>query len=232
MKKISIVLPVFNEEKVIEQNVDEIRNFLIQNLEHDFEIIIVDNGSKDSTLDKIKKICNRYSYVNYIHIDERGRGRALRKAWSENSSDIVSYMDIDLSTSLNAFPRLIKAIEDCYDIAIGSRFVKGSNIKRSFMRGFLSRGYNLLLKLFFNTSFSDAQCGFKAIRKSVLEEILDDVKDQKWFFDTELLIKAERKGFRIKEVPVNWTESRNSKVNILKTIVDYIKSIIRLRIEV
>jgi len=231
MEKISITLPVFNEEKVIEKNVEELRNFLIKNLGHDFEIIIANNGSTDGTLEKIKKICKRYGDVNYINIDERGRGRALRKAWSENSSDIVSYMDIDLSTSLDAFPRLIKEIEEGYDIAIGSRFVKGSDTKRSFMRGFLSRGYNLLLKLFFNISFSDAQCGFKAIRKGSLEEILDDVKDQEWFFDTELLIKAERKGFRIKEIPVHWVESRDSKVNILETIFDYIKSIIRLRIE-
>lgn len=230
-KKILITLPVFNEEDVIEKNVEIIRNFLINNIVGNSQILIVDNGSVDSTLEKSKKLSEKYQNVNYIHIDEKGRGRALKKAWSEINADIFSYMDIDLSTDLDAFPELINAIDEGYDIAIGSRCIKNSHVNRSLIREIFSRGYNILLKLFFNVKFHDAQCGFKAINRKVVEEIIPIVKDNEWFFDTEMLIKAERKGFKIKEIPVYWKEDRirRSKLNIPKTIIGTIKFISGLR---
>ncbi len=228
---ILITLPVFNEEKIIEKNVEIIRNFLIETFHDNTQIIIADNGSTDLTPEKSKKLSEKYSDIRYVYIYEKGRGRALRNALSKSNADVLSYMDIDISTNLEAFPKLIKAIEDGYDIAIGSRFVKGSHVSRSIKRELLSRGYNILLKLFFDISFNDSQCGFKAVNRRIVEEIIPKVKDNAWFFDTELLIKAEKKGFKIKEIPVYWTENKDSKVNIIKTIVDYMRSIFRLYIE-
>lgn len=225
---ILIVLPVYNEENTIKDSVRKIVGFLDNR--YDFEILIVDNGSTDKTLEKAKKLCEDYSGIKCIHIDKKGRGRALRKAWSESNADIFSYMDIDLSTDLSAFPRLIEEINNGYDIAIGSRHIKGAKVYRSFRREILSRGYNILLKLFFGVNFSDAQCGFKAVNKRIVEEVIPDVKDQEWFFDTEMLVIAEKKGFRIKEVPVYWEENRESKVKVFKTIFDYMTSIFRLRL--
>ena len=228
---ICIVLPVYNEEKTLEKSVETIREFLKGKIENTWEIIVIDNGSTDTTSEKGRGLSSRYPEVRYLHLAEKGRGRALKAAWRQSAAEIVAYMDIDLSTQLTAFPELIRAVEEGYDIAIGSRFIKGSKVKRGLGRGMLSRGYNRLLKIILKVDFSDAQCGFKAINRKVVEEVLPEVKDNAWFFDTELLYRAWKKGFRIKEVPITWTEDKDSKVKITKTVIDYLVSTMRLRSE-
>ncbi len=235
MIKILIVLPTYNEEKVVEENTLKVFEFCQKNLkDFDWQILIADNGSIDKTFKIAERLSKKYQKISFFHIPEKGRGYALKKAWSEYQADIYSYMDIDLSSDLNSFPLLIKAItENNYDLAIGSRLKKGAKKRRSFLREIMSRVYNLLLKILFNPSFEDAQCGFKAISKRVAKEILPKVKNNHWFFDTELLILAEKAGFKIKEIPIEWIEKRTVKrkstVKIFSTIWEDIKGIIELK---
>ncbi|HUU62792.1 MAG TPA: glycosyltransferase family 2 protein, partial [Dehalococcoidia bacterium] len=147
----------------------------------------------------------------------------------ESAADIVSYMDVDLSTDLAAFPHLIQAIEEGYSIAIGSRLLPGSSVKRSFKRELTSRSYNLIIKSMFRTRFSDAQCGFKALSGKAAQELVPLIQDQEWFFDTELLILAEKKGYRIREIPVAWIEDPDTRVAIASTVSEDLKGLLRLR---
>ena len=165
-------------------------------------------------------------------MDEKGRGRALKKAWTESDADIVSYMDVDLSTNLSHFPEMINGmILNGYDIGTGSRLMKGSKTKRSFKREFISRAYNILVKILFRTKFSDAQCGFKAVTKKVVNKIIIPyVKDTGWFFDSELLIISEKLGYRILDVPVEWIEDLDTRVKIFRTAYEDIKGLIRVKI--
>lgn len=197
-----------------------------ENPNYDFRIMIANNGSTDNTLEIAKGLSN----ITAIHLDEKGRGRALRKAWTESKADVMCYMDVDLSTDIGDLPRLIDAIAmENYDIAFGSRLIRGSKTRRSLKRELLSRGYNFLVKLLLGVKFSDAQCGFKAVNKKIVREIVPMVKDNGWFFDTELLVLAERKGYRIKEIPVGWEERKDSKVGIFETVFGYIGNLVRLR---
>ncbi|MEX2088422.1 MAG: glycosyltransferase, partial [Bacteroidota bacterium] len=164
------------------------------------------------------------------HLDQKGRGRALKKVWSESRADILSYMDVDLSSNLYAFPPLVEAlISGGFDIGIGSRLLKASTTRRSLKREVVSRTYNLLVKAFFFTKFSDAQCGFKAITKEAAGRLLPNVEDTGWFFDTELLVIAEKSGYRIFDLPVSWVEDLDSRVKIVRTAMDDIQGLIRVR---
>ncbi|MFB0564497.1 MAG: glycosyltransferase [Candidatus Aminicenantaceae bacterium] len=231
--KIEVDLPVLNEEKQLKPNVEKVRQFLKKNMsEYEWQIVIVDNGSNDRTHTICKKLKKQYKDVDFIRLPKRGRGRALRKAWTESNSDICSYMDIDLSTDLRAYPKLINAIvKKKYDIATGSRLMKGAKIKRSIKREILSRGYIFLLKNFLGFTFKDAQCGFKAVNRKVIKEVLPHVLDQEWFFDSELLFKCQKWGYRIKEIPVRWVEDPDSKVKLYQTVKNYLLSILRIKLE-
>jgi len=229
MTTVDVVIPVYNEERALAQSVATLRQFLEQNMPRSWKIVIADNASIDKTWEVAQDLAQRYPDVAALHIDQKGRGRALRHSWLQSSADIVSYMDVDLSTDLKAFPPLIQAVEDGYDIAIGSRFLRGSRVKRSFKREFTSRSYNLIIKAMFWTKFSDAQCGFKALSRKAARELLPLTKDNEWFFDTELLILAEKKGSRIKEIPVVWVEDPDSRVHIIKTVRDDLKGLLRMR---
>lgn len=232
MKDLSIVIPVYNEEKILEDSITKIRNFSIKNMSnYKWGIIIANNASTDNTLKIAKKLSKKYNNVGFIHLNKKGRGRALRKAWTESNSDILCYMDVDLSTDLGALPNLIKAIDEGYDVVTGSRFLPDSKVERKLKREILSRGYNSLLKLILNVKFKDAQCGFKAVNKRIVKEIIPLIKNNEWFFDTELLVLSEKKGYKIKEIPVKWTEDKDSKVRTAQTSFNYIKSIFRLRKE-
>lgn len=227
--KVSISVPVLNEEKELEVNISKLCAFLIKGFKYDWEIVIVDNGSNDKTQEIGLRMSKMDSKIKYLRLEERGRGRALKRSWSQSDADILSYMDVDLSTNLKSFPILIEEIATGADVAIGSRLMKNSHIVRQFKREMLSRGYNLLIKLMFWNKFSDAQCGFKAIGKKAARELLPKIVDNKWFFDTELLILAEKKGYRIAEVPVEWIEDLDSRVKIFQTAIDDIKGLIRLK---
>lgn len=231
--KIEVNLPVLNEEKVLRKSVETLRKFLHDKMnEYECTIVIVDNGSNDKTNKICKQLKKEYNDVDFIRLEQRGRGRALRRAWMQSKADICSYMDVDLSTDLKAFPQLIDAIaKKGYDISTGSRLMKGAKIKRSIKREILSRGYVFLLKLFLGIAFRDAQCGFKAVNRRVITEVVPHVLDQEWFFDSELLFKCQRQGFKIKEIPIKWVEDPDSRVKFYKTIKNYILSILRIKLE-
>ncbi|MBI2165584.1 MAG: glycosyltransferase family 2 protein [Chloroflexi bacterium] len=228
---VDIVVPVLNEERDLPRCVETLHQFLSANLEADWRIVVADNGSTDRTLEIARELAHKHKEVRYTHLPERGRGRALKKAWLDSEADIVSYMDADLSTGLEAFPRLVKAIaEDGYDIAIGSRLTKGAVVRRRpLRREIVSRCYNLLVKALFLTRFSDAQCGFKALSRRAARAILPATKDLGWFLDSEILIIAERNGFRIKDVPVTWTDDPDTRVKVLRTAWGDLKGLMRLR---
>lgn len=227
--KIDVVLPVYNEEKLLSKSVITLAGFLKANIKDRWSIIIADNGSADKTLEIAKKLSKEIRNVRYIHLDEKGRGKALRAAWSKSNSDIMSYMDIDLSTDLKSFPTIINALKKGNDIALGSRLTEGATVQRSLEREIMSRVYNMLLKIFFLTKISDAQIGFKAVTKNTANHILPLIKNNNWFFDTELLIIAEHLGYKIFETPVAWYEYKHSKVKVFKTIIEYLKNICYLR---
>lgn len=229
MATVDVVIPVYNEERVLAQSIATLREFLEGNLPPGWRIVIADNASTDKTWEIAQALSQKHPDVVSLHLDEKGRGQALRRAWLGSSAEIVSYMDVDLSTDLDAFPKLIQAIEEGYHVAVGSRLMPGSSVRRSFKREFTSRGYNFLIKAMLRAKFSDAQCGFKALSAEAARELVPLIQDQEWFFDTELLILAQRKGYRIREVPVAWIEDPDSRVSIAKTALDDLKGLLRMR---
>ena len=227
---IDIVIPVLNEERALPGSVATLREFLRDAIPNQWRIVIADNGSDDSTPEVGRGLSEEHPDVAYLRLEQRGRGRALRRAWLESQADLVSYMDVDLSTDLSAFPPLVQALEDGYDLAIGSRLAKESTVRlRSLKREVISRSYNLLIKAMFFTGFSDAQCGFKAMTSAAARALLPHVQDQGWFFDTELLILAEKRGFRIRDIPVTWTDDPDTRVKVVRTALDDLKGLLRLR---
>ncbi|MCZ6534610.1 MAG: glycosyltransferase family 2 protein [Chloroflexi bacterium] len=227
---VDIVIPVLNEEKGLPQSMMILSQFLHDNLSRNpWRIVIADNGSTDNTGSVSEMLAQKYPGISYVYIPQRGRGRALRTAWLESDADIVSYMDVDLSTDLNSFPRLIQAIEEGYDIAIGSRLSARAKVRRSLKREVISRSYNMMIKSLFFVSFSDAQCGFKAVSRNAAQALVPLVKNNNWFFDTELLIIAAKRGFRIREIPVDWVEDPDSRVKVLRTAWEDFKGLMRLR---
>ncbi len=228
---VDIVIPVLNEEERLPRGIVILQNFLQQEmLDNPWRIVIADNGSTDRTRSVSEMLVQRYPGIGYMYIPQRGRGRALRAAWMESMADIVSYMDVDISTSLAHFPRLVRAVERGYDVAIGSRHVKGARVQRSLRREVLSRGYNLMIRAMFFAPFRDAQCGYKVLSRRAARSLVPMVKDNHWFFDTELLIIASKWNYRIREVPVEWVEDANSRVNVVKTVWEDVKGLLRLRL--
>ena len=229
---VEIVVPVLNEEKDLPVATERLHQFLSGNLSgYDWRILIADNGSTDSTLDIAKRLSSDYCQVGYLHLDQRGRGRALQKAWMESGADIRAYMDVDLSTDLSALPKLVSAIaSEGYDIAIGSRLKRDATvIGRHPHREFISRAYSLLVRGMFFLGILDYQCGFKAISRKTAWELVPLVRDTGWFFDSELLILAAKNGYRIKELPVLWTDDPDSRVRIVSTAYRDLKGLLRLR---
>lgn len=230
MSKVDIIIPVLNEEQQLARSVGILRQFLKENVNLPWRIVVADNGSTDGTLAVAKSLSLEFPDVAWIHLEQRGRGRALRKAWLESPADIVSYMDVDLSTDLGAIPKLVSAIDqEGYDVAIGSRLLPQSRVRRGFKREVLSRTYNMLIRAMFFTPFHDAQCGFKAVSRRAAEDLIPLVENQNWFFDTELLILAAKRGYRIKEIPVTWSDDPDTRVRIVRTVTEDLKGLARLR---
>ena len=226
---VDIVIPVFNEERALPRSIVILADFLKANLHNPWQIVIADNASTDKTQSVSEMLCERYSGVTYIHIPQKGRGRALKAAWLDSAADIVSYMDVDLSTDLSHFPHLVQSLQQGYHVAVGSRLSKGSRVTRSLKREFVSRSYNLLVKSMFFTPFRDAQCGFKALTRQAAQAIVPHVQNNNWFFDTELLIIAAKRGYRINQVPVKWDDDPTTTVNIAGTAAEDLKGLLRLR---
>ena len=229
MATVDIIIPVYNEEQTLDRSIGILTKFLRENLENPWRIVIADNGSTDSTLHVGQMLSSKYGGVKCVHIPQKGRGRALRHTWTESAADIVSYMDVDLSTDLAHFPDLVRAIEDGAHIATGSRLVKGARVTRSLKRELISRCYSALFRLMFFTPFRDAQCGFKALRRDAAMSLIPLVKDNGWFFDSEILIIGAKNGFRIKELPVRWRDDPDSRVRIISTAWTDLKGLLRLR---
>lgn len=230
-KLVDILLPVYNEEHVLEKSITTLRKFLQDNVKNDFDWIITvgDNASTDSTMEVANGLAERFNDVRVFHLDQKGRGRMVKYAWKKSEADILSYMDIDLSTGLEAFPPMIKAIMDGYDVAIGSRQHRDAKVDRGFKREVISRGYIWILKLLMRFPFTDAQCGFKAVSKKLVNELFDYIEDDEWFFDTELLHLAHRNGYKVFEVGVRWIEDTDSRVKIMRTAWLDIKGVFRMR---
>ena len=226
---VDITIPVYNEEEVLPRTIASLTEFLETNLSNPWQVTIADNASTDSTQTVSEMLCRKHPGVFYLRIPQKGRGRALRTAWLDSQADIVSYMDADLSTDLLHFPQLIKALESGNHIAVGSRLSKDSQVSRGFKREFISRGYNLLINAMFFTGLPDAQCGFKALTRATAEAIVPNIKNNNWFFDTELLVIAAKRGFNIASVPVKWIDDPASTVNIASTAKEDIKGLMRLR---
>lgn len=227
---VNVTIPVYNEEKILRSSIETLHSFLTQHTRFEWCIVIADNASEDQTLEIAYELANQFNGIHVIHLDKKGRGRALKKVWSESPADIVSYMDVDLSSNLYVFPPLIEAlIGGGFDIGIGSRLLKASTTRRCLKREVISRAYNLLVKAFFSTRFSDAQCGFKAVKRCAAQNLLPKIEDTGWFFDTELLVIAEKAGYRIFDLPVSWIEDLDSRVNILQTASEDIKGLLRVQ---
>lgn len=221
---ITIVLPVYNEELILKKNTLQVFDFCKKNITGQWQIIISDNGSMDQTMDIGQKLANKQ--IKYYRTENQGKGYGVIKAWQNFLSDVYIFMDADLSTDLKSLPGLISGIENGYDIVAGSRYTKNSHVSRPLLRKIFSLGLKIILKISFSLKIKDAPCGFKAVSHKVVLKILPAIKNRTWFFDTEMLILAQRAGLKIKEIPVNWQESeRQSRVHTFKVIKDYLINI-------
>lgn len=226
---LDLVIPVFNEEKTLERSVRRLHSHLTSSFPYTFRITIADNASTDSTWSLARGLAKELDAVTAVHLDEKGRGRALKTVWSSSDARVLAYLDVDLSTDLAALAPLIAPLLSGHsDVAIGTRLARGSRVVRAPKREVISRGYNLILRATLVTRFSDAQCGFKAIRADRARILLPHVADTGWFFDTELLVLAERSGLRIHEVPVDWVDDPDSRVDIVSTAVADLRGIARM----
>lgn len=226
---VEIVVPVYNEAAHLEERIVALRTFLDSSFPFRALVTIVDNASTDETAKVAAELEARMPGVAAMHLPRKGRGYALRSAWSASDAPVVAYMDVDLSTSLSALlPLVAPLLSGHCDVAIGSRLARGAHVVRGPKRELISRAYNLLLKLTLRGRFSDAQCGFKALRRDAVQKLLPLVEDNQWFFDTELLITAERLGLRIGEVPVNWVDDPDSRVDIVSTVADDLRGVWRM----
>lgn len=216
--EVSIVLPAYNEAQRIESTVEKTASALA-GITSSFEIIIAEDGSKDGTDRICEALARKYDFVVHLHSDERqGRGKALNRAFRASKGEILGYIDVDLATDMRHLRELIQSIRDGCDFATGSRMLPQSNVKRPFKRGLASRGFNFLTRTMLGSKLYDHQCGFKSFRREALFKLLDKVKDTHWFWDTELLVRAQRAGYKVREFPVEWKHGGATKVDLMKDI--------------
>jgi glycosyltransferase involved in cell wall biosynthesis len=226
---VEVVVPVYNEQRVLAESIRRLHDYLSEALAVSWRIVIADNGSTDATQRVAMALADDLPNVKLLALTQKGRGRALRAAWERSDAEVVCYMDVDLSTDLRALPPLLAPLFSGHsDVAIGSRLASGSRVVRGARRELISRGYNALLRTVLGARFSDAQCGFKAIRTDAARRLLPAVRDDGWFFDTELLVLAQRAGMRIHEVPVDWVEDHDSRVDVVSTALGDLRGIGRL----
>ncbi len=227
--RVSVVLPAYNEAKRLRSTIKTLKQYM-DKTGYAYEIIIAEDGSTDGT-DKIAaEIAANCDNVRHIHSNERlGKGRALARAFQQAKGDVLVYLDVDLSTDLNHLKELVDSIAvEGYDFATGSRLMKGGQTERPFKRHLASKGYNFLVRSLLGSKIHDHQCGFKAFRRSSLMEVIKHVKDNHWFWDTEILILAQRMGYKIKEFPVRWRQGRDTKVKLGRDTVYMLSQILRM----
>lgn len=226
---VDVVVPVYNEQHVLADSVRRLYAYLSHEFPYAFRITIADNASVDDTWREAVRLAQELPHLRAVHLDLKGRGRALRHVWAASDADVVAYMDVDLSTDLDAFlPLVAPLLSGHSDLAIGTRLSRGAAVVRGPKREFVSRTYNLLLRTTLAARFSDAQCGFKAVRADVAQALLPHVEDDAWFFDTELLLLAQRSGLRIHEVPVDWIDDPDSRVDVWRTARDDLRGMARV----
>jgi putative flippase GtrA len=229
--QVDIVVPVRNEERDLAPSVRRLAGYLRDSFPFTARITIADNGSTDATWAIASRLARELPEVRAVRMELPGRGRALRAIWSQSEAEVLAYMDVDLSTDLNALlPLVAPLLSGHSDLAIGTRLARGSRVVRGPKREIISRGYNLLLRTLMGARFSDAQCGFKAIKRDQARALLPLTQDHGWFFDTELLVLAERAGLRIHEIPVDWIDDLDSRVDILATALADLRGMARLGI--
>ena len=233
MKKrsVEITIPVYNEEKELEKHLLKLYTFCRESLmKYDWHITIADNASTDTTPAIAEKLTKQHKEIQYVRLSQKGRGRAVKKVWKGSPADFCSYMDLDLSTDLRHLPKLFQALEQGFDIAIGSRLAKGAQVEgRTLIREVTSRTLNFFfIQAFFHTHFTDAQCGFKAVTREVVTNLIPTIEDNGWFFDGELLIVGEKSGYKIYEEPVHWIDNPGSTVQLISTITGDIEVMWRL----
>ena len=233
--KVCVVLPALNEERIIANSCKQVMRYLDAHRPGwDWELMVVDNGSKDKTSEIVRELVTREARLQYLKIDRIGKGYAIKAGWQAASADVYMFMDADLATDLAATPVVLNAVsQEGYDVAVGSRYAPGAVVERDWLRRITSRGYWILLKLLLGVRVADAPCGFKAISRKVRDQLLPQVENGEWFFDTELLVRPARAGYRVKEIPVRWREiitpGRKSKVKIFALSIGYLRSVISLR---
>jgi len=226
---VDIVVPVYNEAAGLEHSIRRLHRFLGDGFPFAWRIVIADNASTDATPRIAAALAQTLARVDVLRLERKGRGRALRAAWSQSDARVVAYMDVDLSTDLRALlPLVAPLLSGHSDVAIGSRLARGARVVRGPKREVISRSYNRLLHATLRARFSDAQCGFKAVRAAALPGLLDEIRDDGWFFDTELLVLAQRRGLRIHEVPVDWVDDPDSRVDVVSTAVADLRGVARL----
>jgi glycosyltransferase involved in cell wall biosynthesis len=226
---VEIVIPVYNERLALEGSVRRLHGFLTAGFPLTWRILIADNASTDGTLAIARRLTYELDRVEALHLPAKGRGRALRAAWSQSDARVVCYMDVDLSTELSALlPLVAPLLSGHSDLAIGTRLARSSKVTRGVRRELISRSYNRILRIALRARFSDAQCGFKAVRADVARDLVPLVQDEEWFFDTELLVLAQRRGMRIHEVPVDWIEDTDSRVDVVATALADLRGVARL----
>jgi len=227
--EVEIVVPVYNEARSLESAIRTLRRYLDEQFPFPASVTIADNASTDGTWDIASRLAAQLVGVRAVHLAEKGRGRALRAVWLTSSAEVVAYMDVDLATDLDAIlPLVAPLLSGHSDVAIGTRLASGARVVRGPKREMISRVYNLLLRTTMRNHFSDAQCGFKALRSDVARALLPHVVDEGWFFDTELLVLAEHNGLRIHEVPVDWVDDPDSRVDIVTTAAADLKGMWRV----
>lgn len=229
--KVEITIPVYNEEDELEKHITILSDFCQKNLyAYDWNITIADNASTDNTPVIAATLAKKDPHVQLYRLEQKGRGRAVKRVWSNSQADYCCYMDLDLSTDLIHLPRILNSLKNGYDIAIGSRLAKGAKVEgRTLLREITSRTLNFFfIQLFFRTHFTDAQCGFKAVTKDVVDNLIPKIQDNGWFFDGELLIVGEKSGYKIYEEPVHWVDNPGSTVRLISTITGDLQVMWRL----
>lgn len=227
--RVEITVPVYNEEHVLGRSLAELHAYLDEQFPFDWSIVVVDNASTDHTLEVARTLAQHLDRVEVVHLERKGRGLALRESWSRSTADVVCYVDVDLSTGLTGLlPLVAPLVSGHSDLSVGSRLSSGAAVARGPKREIISRCYNLLLRGVFAVRFRDAQCGFKAARREVVQRLLPAVEDDAWFFDTELLLLAEHHGLRIHEVPVDWVDDPDSRVDIRSTALGDLRGVRRM----
>ncbi|MFC4086935.1 bifunctional glycosyltransferase family 2/GtrA family protein [Amycolatopsis samaneae] len=226
---VDVVIPVYNEERSLPGCVRVLHEYLSEQFPFEWTITVVDNASTDATHQVATELAEATEGVRVLRLDRKGRGLALRTAWGWSDADIVVYMDVDLSTGLDALLPLVAPLSNGHsDVAIGSRLAAGSRTVRGPKRELISRCYNWLIRMSHGAGFTDAQCGFKAARTDVVRPLLAHLEDDSWFFDTELLLLAEHNGLRVHEVPVDWVEDTDTRVHVASTALDDLRGLVRV----